>query len=622
MPASASLGPVARVARAFAPDGALARRYPGYRHRPGQRELARAIAETLETRGRLLAEAGTGSGKTLAYLVPTLGLGGRACLSTHTKALQDQLWDRDLPAVMKALGLRRDAALLKGRTNYLCPYRLERRLRLGAPPELVRALVSVRAWGERSADGDLSSAPMDVAALGVAGWVTATADQCLGGQCPEIGRCPLMRARRRAQEADIVVVNHALLLADLALRADEAGALLPEFDACVLDEAHAFADAASRHFGFRLSLRRLRTWLADWQEELRVHAPDAEALAEMRRAFARVEAAWAEGVPAAIGEAFALVRELAAAHAGGGPGLARLAWRADEIADALAVLAAPPGETAVWSEGEGEARVWQAAPVEPGALLADHLWSREAAFVLVSATLRVGGRFDYARARLGLEGAREHLTPSPFDYGRQALLFVPRGMSGARGRDEERLFATIVRLVRASRGRAFVLFTAWGTLRRLAPRLAAALPWPVLVQGEGMGREAMLEAFRAHGSAVLAGVRSFWEGVDVPGEALSLVVMDKIPFPPPDDPLVAARARRIEQAGGNPFREVLLPEAARVLRQGAGRLVRSERDRGVIAVLDSRLLERGYGRDLLAELPPAPLVHDIEAVERFFGGGG
>ncbi len=617
MPAPASLALPDWVAAAFAASGPLAQRYPHYRHRPGQEELARTIAETLATRARLLAEAGTGSGKTLAYLVPVLGFDGRVCISTHTKALQDQLWDRDLPAAMQALGVRRAAALLKGRTNYYCPYRVERKLRAGAAAPLMEALLRVRAWAEQSEDGDLSAAPVDVEALGIASWATATAEQCLGAQCPALGRCPLMRARRRAQEAEIVIVNHALLLADLALRADEKGALLPECEAYILDEAHALAEAACQHFGLQLSLRRLQVWLRDWEEELHAESPDPEALREMREVFAQVLAAWPTGELAKIAEAFALVRELASAFAAAGPGLARLAWRADEIARALAFLQSPPEDFAVWSEGERDARIWHAAPIEPGALLAAHLWSRPAAFALLSATLRIGASFAYARARLGLVDAREHFTPSPFDYARQALLFVPRGLSGAPGRDEARLVEMIVRLVRASQGRAFVLCTAWETLRRLAPQLRAALPWPVLVQGEGTGREAMLRTFRA-GNAVLVGVRSFWEGVDVPGEALSLVVMDKIPFPPPEDPLVAARARRARARGENPFFSVFLPEAARVLRQGAGRLIRSETDRGVIAVLDSRLLERPYGRKLLAELPPAPLVHEMEEVERFF----
>ena len=606
------------VVRAFAPEGVLARRFPGYRARPGQAALAQAIAEALATRTRLLAEAGTGSGKTLAYLVPVLAFDGRVCISTHTKALQDQLWDRDLPAVMKALGRRRDVALLKGRTNYLCPWRLERKLRAGGPPEVLAALARLEAWGRRSADGDLATAPLDVEAAGLVAWATATADQCLGGQCPALARCPLMRARKRAHEAEIVVVNHSLLLADLALKADEAGALLPAFDAYVLDEAHAFADAAAEHFGFRLTERRLRIWGTDWDEEMRATSADPEALAEMQRAMQQVLITWRKGELAEMARAWAVVRGLAAAHAAAGVGLARLAARADAIAQMLAALAEPPEGTAVWCEGEGEARIWHLAIVEPGPLLAEHLWSQDAAFVLTSATLRTGGDFGYARARLGLAGAREHCTPSPFDYARQALLFVPRGMPADERRDEEALLATILRLLATSQGRAFVLFTAWNTLRRLAPRIRERSAWPVFVQGEGMGKEAMLEEFRRRGDAVLLGVRSFWEGVDVPGRALSLVVLDKIPFPPPNDPLIAARAAHLRRQGQDPFPALFVPEAARILRQGAGRLIRSEHDRGVIAVLDSRLVERPYGRRLLRELPPAPLVHDMAEVERFF----
>jgi len=609
----------ALVAEDFASGGTLARRWPQFRRRPQQAEMAAAIADAFEHGDRLLVEAATGAGKTLAYLVPALRFSGRVLISTHTRALQDQLWLKDLPQVMQALGLRRKVALLKGRTNYYCPYRVERRLRQGAPADQARLLLRLRAWFAESADGDLAAAPFDVEAAGIASAATATAEQCLGSQCPSRSICPLLKARQRAQQADIVIVNHSLLLADAVLKAKGWGDLLPPFDAYVLDEAHALADVATRAFGASMSRRRFLVWRQDLAEELALLGDEEKALQEASQIVAATTEAWQAGkleeVQAHWQKALQLVERLAERN----EGLLRLAERAAEIASLLEAMQNPPTGTIVWIEERAQDRVVHLAPVEPAAELERRLWGQPAAFVLLSATLRVQQSFAFARRRLGLADAKELVVRSPFDFRRQMLIYIPHKLPERRDDPELSALADeIEQLVRCAEGRAFVLFTSYWALRKVAARLRERLPWSVLVQGEEMARDALLAQFRRDVHSVLCATRSFWEGVDVPGDALSLVVIDKAPFPPPEDPLIKARARKIEEAGGSSFHELMLPEAAIVLRQGVGRLIRSETDRGVVALLDARLLHRSYGKRLLAELPDAPITHDLAEVKAFF----
>ncbi len=606
----------------FAAESRLSSAFPGYVHRAGQVALATEIAGAIDAGKTLLAEAETGIGKTLAYLVPALRFDGKTLISTHTRALQDQLMHRDIPAAMRALDTRRHVALLKGRANYLCPFRLKRHMAL---PRMEagqrRWLGLVMDWSHKSRDGDLAGLPFDVFENGIGGMVTATAEQCVGNRCPDWNDCPLMQARAKAQDADIVVSNHSLLLADAALKAGEFGEVLPTFDAHVIDEVHSLPALACQHFGAQMSRLRLIQWLNDMQGELESLGDEQALKVEVLRLGRMLIDAWPHQPIQALAGSWQPLLDLAASRTDRNEAMTRLGERAAQIADDLEAIDSPPEGYVAWTEGEGEGKRHVLAPVETGPVLATHLWARPAAFALLSATLRVSGSFAYAQERLGLPDADTSHHPSPFDYRRQALTYIPKGLPDARSPEGvSRLLDATVALLEASRGRAFVLFTSYQMLRRIAPELEARLPWRVLTQGQSGSRDAILEAFREDTHSVLCGTRSFWEGVDVPGETLSLVIIDKIPFAPPNDPLLAARVRRCEEQGGNGFRDIQMPEAIAVLRQGVGRLIRKQEDRGVIALLDSRIYGKFYGREIVRNLPAAPVTAAISDVQAFFDG--
>jgi len=615
-----------QVLNDFGEGSPLAEALPGYVHREQQVKLAGEIADAFDGGQVLLAEAETGTGKTLAYLIPALRSSEKILISTHTKALQDQLMHRDIPAVQKAMGLKRGIALLKGRSNYLCPHRLKsftanHQVEMWAK----KSLLKVQQWANESSDGDLSALPFDVFEKGIGPMVTATADQCGGNKCDDWNRCSLMNARQRAQDADIVISNHALLLADAALKSGDFGEILPAFDSYVLDEAHSLPDLACQHFGVQLSRLKLIQWLNDMQAALDALKDEPALKKDIIEAGRLALDAWPNSDIKVVQAGWEPLVELSASRSGRSEDMAKLAERSDMILKDMKAVEKPYDGFVAWSEGDGEHKRHIVAPIETGPVLNEHLWERPASFVLLSATLRSSGTFAYMKDRLGFDDGSprgeivESFHPSPFNYQQQAMTYLPRHLLDTRSeRGQESLLDEIETLVRASRGRAFVLFTSYSMLNRIAPELDERVPYDVLIQGKSGSRDAILEQFREDTSSILCGTRSFWEGVDVPGESLSLVIIDKMPFAPPNDPLLQARIKSCEEKGGNGFKDIQLPEAIAVLRQGVGRLIRNNEDRGVMAILDSRLYQKFYGREVVKNLPPAPIRDDLAEVRWFF----
>ncbi len=609
-----------QIMRSFQPDTHLASSLSGYVYREEQVKLAGEIAACMESGGQLLAEAETGTGKTLAYLVPALRSDLKVLISTHTKALQDQLMFRDIPAVQEALGIKRGIALLKGRSNYLCPHRLEKKLTDATLEKWARkSLLKVLKWGETSLDGDLSGLSFNPFAKGLGGMFTATAEQCLGGKCPAFSRCPLFKARQAAQSADVVVSNHSLLLADAELKSGEFGEVLPVFDCTIVDEAHSIPELACRHFGRQIGLNRLTGWANDIQALLTEFGDEEALTKDIDRQFLKVLQAYMDDNLKATLVAWQPLISQVESRRQRNEDAGKIADRALGIAADMQSMIEPAEGFVAWHEGSGKHARHLLAPVETGPVLVEKLWSRPCSFILSSATLRISENFTYMQERLGLNDAQTVFHPSPFDYSSQAMIYAPRHIPAPNEPNYEAiLFGEMEALIRASSGRAFVLFTSHQMLRRIAPRLADNLPWPVLVQDESGSKDLILQQFRKDTHSILCGTRSFWEGVDVPGEALSLVIIDKIPFAPPDDRLLQARRKRCEEKGGNGFFDIQLPEAIAALRQGAGRLIRSQDDHGVIAILDSRLYRKSYGRIVAKNLPSAPKTEDIADIQRFF----
>jgi ATP-dependent DNA helicase DinG len=614
----------------FGPDGRLAATLAGYEPRGEQEELAAAVAGALESCEHLVAEAGTGTGKSLAYLLPALLSGRRVVVATATKALQEQLLTKDVPAAAAALGRGVRVAVLKGRQNYLCRRTLQAVDQLGGlfrTAEDATDFERLREWIETTEKGDraeLAHEPSDSL------WseLSVGAERCAGRRCPFVRSCFAEQARERAGEAELVIVNHALYFADLALRSRSDGAaVLPEHEAVVFDEAHRLEEAAAAWFGGRVSIARLRQLERDVERFCREESrtPPARALAELDRAGERFVAAFDPGsgrrrLTVADQEELeeqglalaGALGALAAALSGTGEDGDALARRALVAADDVeSCLAVDDPDRVSWAEKGAVA--W--APVDVSGLLREALWESETTCVLVSATLDP----RFVARRLGLGDARELILPSPFDYREQALVYVPARLPEPRSPGYyDRLGEEIVALCRLSAGRALVLTSSYRALDGLVERCAPRLEFPVLRQGDAP-RERLLERFRSDVDSILFATSTFWQGVDVQGESLSLLVIDKLPFAAPGDPLVEARCELIARQGGDWFGDYALPAAVLQLRQGFGRLIRGHADEGVVAILDPRLRTRSYGRRFLEALPPAPVVSDLSAVARFFG---
>ena len=617
----------------FAAGGSLAQTLSGFEPRSEQGELAEAVAGALESRTHLLAEAGTGTGKSLAYLIPAFESGLRVVVSTATKALQRQLLEKDVPIAAAALDRELRVAVLKGRQNYVCRRSLHGFELLGgalfARAEDGAAFDSMREWLETTETGDraeLDFEPSETLWTELA----VGSERCLGRRCPFVGTCFAEAARARATEADLVIANHALYFADLGLReATDGTGVLPEHDAVVFDEAHRLEEAAANWLGGGISRPGLHRLLHDVDRACReaaVPAP-ARALDRVERAGERLLRAVAPPAgrrrlrepPVEHGRPLhEHLLELAAVLAGRGDELDLLARRALGAAEHLEACFEPGDlERVVWSEPD--ALAW--APVDVSRALREKLWDDGPTAVLVSATLTTPGGFGFVRERLGLRDAAELVVGSPYDYGGQTLLYLPRGLPDPRAAEAlERVAEEVVALCGISAGRALVLTSSYRALEAVSERVRGRIPYEVLVQGEAP-RERLLDRFRDEIASVLIATATFWQGVDIPGEALSLLVIDKLPFAAPGDPLVEARCERIAETGGDWFDEYSLPVAVLQLRQGFGRLIRSHGDRGVVAILDPRIRSRPYGRAFLESLPSCPIVTDRAAVADFFSAG-
>jgi ATP-dependent DNA helicase DinG len=657
------------IAAVFSEEGALAQYLPGFRPRPGQQAMAHAIAETIRERRCLIAEAGTGTGKTFAYLVPALTGGGKVIISTGTKTLQDQLFERDLPLVRDALKLPLSVALLKGRSNYLCLHRIAQAQHEDLFPSkrdarYLKTIVSFARTTERGDRSELADIPDHA---GIWPLVTSTRDNCLGSHCAHIDDCFVTKARKEALDADVVVINHHLFFADALLREEGLSELLPACNTVILDEAHQLPDIATVFFGKRIGSMQLLELARDAEIAVRTGASDlTELLARIDRltlAVRQLRLAAGEfpgklaasqllSLPTFAEALQALTKILGEITSD----LGTVAERSEDLSAVAARAQTLSHDLRQWCEVnenadanandctaedyEGEIyedemplirwadlspHGWQlhASPLSVAPIFRSFVENSARSWILTSATLSVAGQFAHYQHELGLESAQTARWDSPFDYEHQAVLYVPTGLPLPNSREHtDAVIDAALPVLAASRGRAFLLFTTHRALQHAHQRLQTVFAerrwdWPLLAQGEA-SRSELLERFRMEKNAVLLGAASFWEGVDVAGDALSLVVIDKLPFAPPDDPLLAARLEHLKKNGGEPFYDWQLPQAAISLKQGAGRLIRTETDYGVLMITDPRLVEKPYGKRLWRSLPPMRRTRELGEVVAFF----
>jgi len=631
----------------LSPDGLLARCIEGYNYRPQQQAMAQAVERIIHDGGTLICEAGTGTGKTFAYLIPALLSGCKVIVSTGTRNLQDQLYAKDLPLIKGTLAAPVKTALLKGRANYLCPYRLELAIAEGKlhSARLQRDLNRVQSWANRTHRGDIAELPGIPEDSLIWPLVTSTNDNCLGQECPSYSDCHLAEARRRAFEADLLVINHHLLCADFALKNEGFGELLPEADCIIIDEAHQLPDTAGTFFGYTFTARQLQDLASDITTE---YLREIKDMASMRDAAAALEKATRDlrlcfGVEPRRGPWSELVNNQPLQQAMGdlqqqlvqlseqleqvrerSKGLEGCAERCKTLAIGLAGLLHQPDQPAageedvLWYETFRSGFRLNRTPLSIAGAFQQRMGEAAPGWVFTSATLAVGESFRHFQEQLGLHEATTAKWESPFDYSKQALWYVPRGLPDPSSDGyTEAVVEEALPLLQASQGRAFLLFTSYRALHRAAELLADRIDFPILTQGEASKGE-LLERFRQLGNGILLGTSAFWEGVDVRGEALSCVIIDKLPFASPGDPVLQARIDALRKRGGNPFAEYQLPQACIALKQGAGRLIRDIHDRGLLVVCDPRLLKRSYGHTFLASMPPMARTRDPEEARRFF----
>lgn len=635
--------------------GPLSKTMRGFAVRKQQQEMAQCIADTLKFDDVLIAEAGTGTGKTVAYLVPILLSGKKVIISTGTKNLQDQLYRRDLPMVRDALGTSVATALLKGRANYLCRYRFDRLTSEGRlTQDQLQQYQHIQQWMLVTRSGDIAEIKDVAEDASIWPLVTSTTDNCLGSDCPDYQECYVLKARKQAQQADVLVVNHHLFFADLALRDEGFGEILPGANAFVFDEAHQLSEIATQFFGVSLSSRQLMDLAKDALAEMLQDAGDQadiqdisdklqKATRDFRLQFGRQDSRgpWA-GIADNLDLTDALdhiitclenLEALLELNAGRGGGIERC-WqrattmkaRADHfmsfvprLADESDTQAGPESDVIKWYETRGKGFILHMTPLNIANTFHEYMKSRDAAWVFTSATLAVGQSFDYFSSNLGIESNQSRQWGSPFDYQQQGLLYIPRPMPEPGSREYTRhVVEKALPVINASGGRTFILLTSYRALDEAARMLKGKITYPLLIQGS-QPRTELLNEFRERGNAVLIGTSSFWEGVDVKGQALSCVIIDKLPFAAPDQPILQARINAMREQGINPFMHYQLPEAVITLKQGVGRLIRDVDDHGVLMLCDPRLLSKSYGRTFFNNLPNMPLTHDIADVQQFFG---
>lgn len=637
-----------KLAFLFSPDGALARHIPNFHARPQQVEMAQAIAKAIAANGQLITEAGTGTGKTFAYLVPALLAGGKVVISTGTKNLQDQLFQRDLPTVRDALNIPILTALLKGRSNYLCHYHLERTQSNGrfTTREDARHLARIVNYAKTTQSGDKSGIGDVPENAHIWMQVTSTRDNCLGQECPHHKDCFILKARKEAMRADVVVVNHHLFFADLMLRDEGLAELLPACNTVIFDEAHQLPETASLFFGESISTSQIIELARDARLEAAASARDFAALPAatdlldkaardlrliVKQSEGRMNAntledlsGWA-GAMVALGDQLQQVNRLLEQQAERSEGLEHC-WQRGQILVQKILQWQGKQQTDMvrWAEIFHHSVQLNTTPLSIATIFARQINGHPRAWIFTSATLTVKQDFSHYQSEMGLPDAQTACWESPFNYPAQALLYVPQNMPDPNHPDyTEAVVMAALPLIEASNGRAFLLFTSLRAMQRAYEMLTAEferkrLHFPLMLQGEG-SRNELLDRFREHGNAILLGSQSFWEGVDVRGEALSLVVIDKLPFASPDDPVLAARLAQINSQGRNAFMEYQLPRTVINLKQGAGRLIRDETDRGVLMICDPRLITKSYGKRIWQSLPPFRRTRDVREAVDFFG---